>query len=437
MVRQWAVGWVLTSRHCDLLCRARSWLSDIRNLSPSGIRSPIVLSVTSSVESAPGASPVGKTPNAASEGDHVERVGEEALEGLQNSYKELLDATKHQDDKIGRLFAGIAFLTAAALAIANLNSAKPLTRQYTDTSNVSLAVLSLGCYIVLVVLSVTLLISSLATPLRVPGLEDRRKERLKPDGTSRIRASQIYFGSIARLTLDNWNRKWLLIDDKGKTELAQSLVLETHNLAVRTQFKYNRTTEAVILFKFALMFLTLTAVLCIGATLTPEPSALPTATKWAVGIVIAWYVFSHFVEETRYSRQTIDEIRGRQNIAIAVLRYSWTAIAATWVLLAAVGSFPWLVLGGLVLIGSVLLFLSTLRERRRSGLCPKQEPLHWLLPVAALVTGTVLTVTSKAGSYYATLLSSLGGAAAVTLFALSIPTLRAWRDAKESRHQLC
>src|SRR3712207_6746276 len=86
--------------------------------------------------------------NSAEAAEQPRLVEAEALEGLQNSYKEVLDATKHQDDKIGRIFTGVAFLTAAALALANLNSAQFLTRQYTDTPNVPLALLGLGAYII-------------------------------------------------------------------------------------------------------------------------------------------------------------------------------------------------------------------------------------------------------------------------------------------------
>jgi hypothetical protein len=363
-----------------------------------------------------------------------ERVGDAALDGLKDSYKEVLDATKHQDDKIGRIFTGVAFLTAAALALANLNSSSLLTRQYTDTQRVPLAVLSLGAYLILVIICVTLLISSLSTPLRLPGLKDTSAaRRLRPKWIADVPASQIYFVQIARLPVEKWNRKWLAFDAKNaKIELAQSLVLETHNLAVRTQFKYNRTTEAVIIFKFALMFLSITAVLCIAASLTPEPSHLMKATKWAIGVVIASYLFFHFQEEIRYSRQTIDELKGWLNTKVALLSYGWALCVAVWAMLAAVGTFRTALLVVFVILGSILFFASTFLERKRNELRWPKKRLHWFIPVAAFVGGIVFSFLATCGTYYWALGSAIGGAAAITLFALCIPTLQTWLNAYEA-----
>ncbi|HQY32406.1 MAG TPA: hypothetical protein PLS68_00425, partial [Actinotalea sp.] len=52
------------------------------------------------------------------------------LELLRETYKEVLDAVKHQDDKIGRLLTGLAFLTAATLAVAGLGGAEFVTRTF-------------------------------------------------------------------------------------------------------------------------------------------------------------------------------------------------------------------------------------------------------------------------------------------------------------------
>jgi hypothetical protein len=230
--------------------------------------------------------------------------------------------------------------------------------------------------------------------------------------------------------LEKWNKKWLSVDGKNaKTELAQTLVLETHNLAVRTQSKYNRTTEAVIIFKFALMFLSITAVLCIAASLTPEPSHLMKATKWAIGVVIASYLFFHFQEEIRYSRQTIDELKGWLNTTAALFSYGWALCVAVWALLAAVGTFRTALLLVLVLFGSILFFASTFLERKRSELQWPQEWLHWLIPVAAFVVGIVFSLLATHGTYYWAVGSAIGGAAAITLFALCIPTLQTWLNA--------
>src|SRR5687767_12578535 len=55
---------------------------------------------------------------------------EAKLQLIEFSYREVLDATKHQDDKIGRMLTSVAFLTAAAMALAALSSAQFLTRNF-------------------------------------------------------------------------------------------------------------------------------------------------------------------------------------------------------------------------------------------------------------------------------------------------------------------
>jgi hypothetical protein len=96
---------------------------------------------------------------------------------LRGSYTEVLDATKHQDDKIGRLFTGVSFLTAAAIATANLGKPSYLSQRYTEFSTPvelpPLGILTLAVYLVLVIFCVMLLINSLATPLRTPGRGSR------------------------------------------------------------------------------------------------------------------------------------------------------------------------------------------------------------------------------------------------------------------------
>src|SRR4051794_32127601 len=40
-----------------------------------------------------------------------------AIELAERAYKEVLDATKHQDDKVGRFLTAIAFLTTGSIAL--------------------------------------------------------------------------------------------------------------------------------------------------------------------------------------------------------------------------------------------------------------------------------------------------------------------------------
>ena len=90
---------------------------------------------------------------------------------ITSSYAEVLDATKHQDDKIGQLLTSIAFLTAATLAMAALESGNFITRSFeVEPYKLPLALIALVAFLVGVAWSVMLLLVSLSTPLRVPGL---------------------------------------------------------------------------------------------------------------------------------------------------------------------------------------------------------------------------------------------------------------------------
>lgn len=163
-----------------------------------------------------------------------------------------------------------------------------------------------------------------------------------------------------------------------------------------------------------------------------QGSVLPRATRWAVGGVVATYIFLHFQDQIRYSRQTIDELMGARNTRIAVWRYGWAMCAAIWALVAGSGYGTRGTLFGLVLIGAILLTVSTIEERNRIGLACKDEKPHWAALLATLVAGIALSAYATRGSYYLALGSAICGALAITVFALWIPTLRAWRDVRKT-----
>lgn len=112
------------------------------------------------------------------------------------SYQENLDATKHQDDKIGRFLAAIAFLTGGALVFFDRDVLGVLYRL--GNRDLPLAAWSLGAFLVLVSMSVLLLILSLATPLTMPVARKRL----------RLGRSHLFFLAIAGETEESWRRLW-------------------------------------------------------------------------------------------------------------------------------------------------------------------------------------------------------------------------------------
>src|SRR5664280_360809 len=132
---------------------------------------------------------------------------------LTTSYREVLDATKHQDDKVGRLLTATAFLTAAALALANLVGGRALPRPFIigRESLPPLALLALLVFLLCVVLAAVMLVYSIATPLKIPAFVNASRE-----GADRG-FSQIYFFSIAELAKEEWQAKWA-VDQTPKLE---------------------------------------------------------------------------------------------------------------------------------------------------------------------------------------------------------------------------
>ncbi|HEU5159790.1 MAG TPA: hypothetical protein VFU43_22535 [Streptosporangiaceae bacterium] len=243
------------------------------------------------------------TPRAADETD-------EKLKLIHGTYEEVLDATKHQDDKIGRLLTSIAFLTAATLALAALSSASFVTRTFeTPPFTLPLGLISLAVFLIGVVFTVMLLLTSLATPLRLPGLAES-SHRPPMAWIRGVPASQLYFREIAGVSLDEWEDKWGASVDELKKERFVSYVRETHNLGVRTNAKYDRTTESVALLSLSLLAFALAVVFVAIAAGSPDAPAvvhLEPLHRVVIGLVMGSYVELQLLARIRYARQTIDE----------------------------------------------------------------------------------------------------------------------------------
>jgi len=384
------------------------------------------------------------------------------LELVSDTYAEVLDATKHQDDKIGRLFTGISFLTAAALALANVGGSAFLRQVYLGWDGPPLAIVFLSVYLLLVVVAVMLLINSLATPLRAPGLS-RTPPKPKVDWVNGVKASPLYFGEISKLRLDEWVLKWDGSAAALETERRQALVGETHNLAARTQFKYGRTTEAIAVFNLALLSLSCTIVLALTAASMPvlaqtpldssaEPlPVFPAWPRFVLGLVVAIFYFVQLQGSVRYTRQTLDEIQGPENARGAFWRYGWVAAATVWAFVVGFGRFRGavgaLVVGALALAAVFALFWAThLQRKERARLAleraaregddfqpddPDGPAWGWW---TALVLGVVLSAVYAlpnlgiAEGYEFSLGAALAGAAAITALSLLSPTMGQHRN---------
>ncbi|QHT54679.1 hypothetical protein GXP71_00215 [Cellulomonas sp. H30R-01] len=199
------------------------------------------------------------------------------LDLLRESYGEVLDAVKHQDDKIGRLLTGLSFLTAATLSLAALGGANYVTRQFHIAPfTTPLALIALGAFIVGMVFAVVLLLAAFSTPLRLPGQQRTAPRTPSVDWSNGVKGSPVYFYEIIRLSREHWQKKMTsdsAEQDEGLLrERVGSLIDETHNLAARATYKHERITEATAVVVAALLALLLAATLTlVAAAGTPLP----------------------------------------------------------------------------------------------------------------------------------------------------------------------
>ncbi|MGY1684429.1 hypothetical protein ACI8AK_02450 [Geodermatophilus sp. SYSU D00867] len=179
------------------------------------------------------------------------------------TYHEVLAATKHQDEKINKLLTAVAFLVAGSLALANLADGKLAMRSFVLDVPLPLALVTLGVFLVGVLAAVVLLIGTMTTALRFPG--GSRPDAPEITYATSFEAGQVYFNEIASGSLAQWHKKWQQGPTRLWRERNESLVRETHNLAVRAEHKYARTNEAVAVLSFALLSFALSVVLVLRA----------------------------------------------------------------------------------------------------------------------------------------------------------------------------
>lgn len=168
------------------------------------------------------------------------------------SYIEVLDATKHQDDKIGRLLAAVAFLTGGALVF---TARDILQATYVVGGHeYRLTALFLGAFLVLDLVAVILWILTMTTPLTSPG-------------TSRSDQSFLFFHLIAKTPEDEWKGKWAT---EGLVERhTNDLIVEAHNLARRAEGKYVRSGLATRIFLASVIVLVPTVILSVDSVSQP------------------------------------------------------------------------------------------------------------------------------------------------------------------------
>lgn len=353
---------------------------------------------------------------------------DDRLELLEASYKEVLDATKHQDDKVGRLLTATAFLTAAALGLANLRGGAALSRGYVidGVELPALTLVALGVFLLAVVFAAVIFIYSIMTPLRIPGFQPSTTA-----GSQRI--SQIYFYPIAAASEAAWNRKW---QEDNVQELHNEGVEmyrdEVRNLALRADFKYSRTNEGVAILSFALLAFGIGVVLAVTAGLTSCPDAsnvtgvciaaaeLSWLPRALLAAVVSGWVFGSLVSRVRYGRLGVEDNQQPIN-AGRIFGLASAALAG----LALLGlANPWRVWASLVGVTVAILVTWTLRDTRPSrGKPPYAKLVNYVGTLVGVWLACGLGVVyAVEGSYSWALCSGLSLPVAISAVGLLGPS---------------
>ena len=201
------------------------------------------------------------------------------------SYREVLDATKHQDDKAGRLLAGVAFLFTGAAALLSLSRAGEV-RVELDGRVVPLVAWYATAGLVLLLAAAALLVLSVATPLTPPRTPPPADGPQPSPGTpprSQEASSYLFFSQIAKVDEGAFRAQWEEDHRNGRLpqRLADQLVAEAWNLSRRVQSKYHRAEEGAALLLAGLSLIA--ASLALGLVDLPPADGPLTALPFDVG----------------------------------------------------------------------------------------------------------------------------------------------------------
>lgn len=296
------------------------------------------------------------------------------------SYREVLDATKHQDDKIGRLLAAVAFLTGGALVFTTRDI---LQATYAlGDHEYRLTALLLGAFLVLDLVAVALWILTMATPLTWPDTSDKHQ-------------SFLFFRAIADMKEDEWKEKWA--SDNLTEQHTDNLIVEAHNLARRADGKYDRSRLATRIFLASLILLVPALVLSIDSVSRTGPAAGNAALEERAGAA---------------GPTTIGPQPGE-----AIVPAPWTTARRTLV------AMPIAVV--VLAIGPWRRWVSVPKTTGRGGDHPKKRCSLDLWALAFLQSLFVLAVIVGNGdmSAWAVLIFALGAAATYILFKLAWNTV--------------
>lgn len=224
-----------------------------------------------------------------------------AVELARQTYLEVLDATKHQDDKVNRFLVAIAFLTTGAITF--LLKADVLHVRYILESGdrIPFIAIAAGGYLAGTSASVLLLLMALSSELKLPG----RKSPLRAESV-KLEDSLLYFQMIGSRPLDGWMGLWEREPQATEAQLRLNYLREAHNLSERARVKYGLTDEAAAIYIYAIQWLAMGLLLGVHVTQRPGGVSQPIdLAGWAfalMAIVLAAHPMLQLYNVYRHER---------------------------------------------------------------------------------------------------------------------------------------
>lgn len=212
-----------------------------------------------------------------SQDDH-DRLGpqdadDDRLQRLRETYDEVLAATKHEDSKIGRFLAALAFIVAGALLFIQ----QDVLRAEYILGNVSLRLPAI--FLVLFVATATLAVLAYVNATAARLTEPPAASDDEPDDPVR---SHLFFSLIARESADSWKMFWQP-QWASRERFLHEYRRETLNLARRAYNKRLRSLEASSLFVVALLFFGVSVGFAIHVLSQPD-STTASPLAWSVPV---------------------------------------------------------------------------------------------------------------------------------------------------------
>jgi hypothetical protein len=215
---------------------------------------------------------------------------EDKIKLVETSFKTVLDADIHQDNKASRVLSAMAFVTAAAAAIFNRvypATPPPAFLPSIIIPNVDIRPLTFIAFIVCIVVGAAFYIAALGPSLNIPSWF-KQKEKPSNDIENIITPrSVLFFKFISELKQEEWDKYWKESDLQSIQQMIFSnYIKETWLIAQKAQAKFNWMSIGRIFFRLSFAFL----LILVASVLTDQKIF---ASFTTFGLVCLFAVFAY------------------------------------------------------------------------------------------------------------------------------------------------